>query len=375
MEKTDITIIGAGIIGLAVSAYVTKANRSVYILEKNRSFGEETSSRNSEVIHAGIYYPQGSLKAKTCVEGGRSIYEICDKENILCKRTGKLIVACAKDEIEELKRLQHNGQQNGVAGLEIITKKELKNIEPNVQAEAALFSPNTGIVDTHNLMRYFFLKAKAQGAEFVFQTEVEKIVRQNNGFELTVRDADGADFSFFSRCIINCAGLNSDTIAELCGIDIKKADYILKFCKGEYFRVGNNKSHLVKHLIYPVPDPKRISLGIHATPDLGGGLRLGPDAQYIERNKADYSIEETKKKDFSQAVKRFLPAITADDLMADIAGIRPKLQGQENGFRDFIICHEKSFPGLVNLIGIDSPGLTSAPAIAKRVQQTVKDLI
>ncbi len=376
MEKIDIAIIGAGIVGLVVSASVSRQDRAVYVLEKNMSFGQESSGRNSEVVHSGIYYPQNSLKAKTCLEGNRMIYEICERNNIPYKRTGKLIVACEKEKVKKLERLLQNGEANGVLGLKILTGKEVKELEPNIRTVAALYSPNTGIVDSHNLMRHFFQKAKTQGAEFVFQTEATGIKRQGAGYEVTVRDADGTDFSFLTRILINCAGLNSDIVAELAGLDIKEENYILKFCKGEYFRVGGTKSRLIKRLIYPLPDEQGVSLGIHVTPDLAGSLRFGPDAQYIEKDKVDYDIDDSKREHFFRAVNRFLPFIELEDLAADTAGIRAKLQGSGELFRDFVICHEeeKGLPGLINLIGIDSPGLTSALSIAKHVQDMVEDI-
>lgn len=362
---------------MAISVFVSKQERTVYVLEKNPSFGQEASSRNSEVIHAGLYYPQDSLKAKACVEGNRLTYEICQNNKISYKKLGKLIVACEEVEIKRLEQLLVNGQKSGVPGLKIIDQAEVKNMEPNIRAQAALYSPSTGIVDSHSLMQYFFQKAKTQGAEFVFQAEVRKIKNQNGGYEVEVCDADGTDFCFFTRVLINCAGLNSDLIAESVGIDIEKEDYKLKPCKGEYFRVGSNKSRLVKHLIYPEPDENEISLGIHATPDLGEGLRLGPDAQYIEREEIDYNLDNSKREEFCCAVNRFLPFIELEDLTADTAGIRAKLQGPSEPFRDFVICHEeqKGLPGLINLIGIDSPGLTSAPWIAKYVQDIVETIV
>jgi len=377
MEEADITIVGAGIIGLALSASVSRKNRSVYVLEKNDSFGRETSSRNSEVVHAGMYYPKDSLKARTCVEGNRLIYEICKKNGINYKKTGKLITANEQVELKEIERLLHNGEDNGVSGLKILSEREIKHLEPNVTAFAALYSPDTGIVDSHNLMRYFLQTARAQGAEFIFHSEAKAIQKQNRGYQVSIRDADGSDFSFLTHILINCAGLNSDIIAKSAGIDIERADYILKFCKGEYFRLKSGKIRLIKHLIYSLPDKKEISLGIHATPDLGGGLRFGPDAEYIQRDKANYNVEDSKREHFANAVNRFLPFVEAKDLIADTAGIRPKLQGPENGFRDFVIQHEeeRGFPGLINLIGIDSPGLTSAPAIARYVQDMVEELI
>ena len=377
MEKADIAIIGAGIIGLTISASISRENRAVYVLEKNSSFGQETSSRNSEVIHAGIYYAKDSLKARTCVEGNRLIYEICEKHGIPYKKTGKLVVAIKKEELKELEHLLQNGQDCGAPGLRILSEREVKQREPNIKALAALYSPSTGIVDSHNLMRHFYQRAKAQGAEFVFQTEARQIKKQGSGYQVIVRDADGTDFSFFTRILINCAGLNSDIIAESAGINIEKENYTLKFCKGEYFRVGSSKNRMIRHLVYPLPDQKEISLGIHATPDLGGGLRLGPDVQYIEKSCANYDIDNSKKESFWRSVNKFLPFIEAEDLVADTCGIRPKLQGPENGFRDFVISHEeqKGFPGLINLIGIDSPGLTCAPATANYVQEIVEKLI
>ena len=180
MDRADITIIGAGIIGLAISASLSKLEKTVYVLEKNESFGQETSSRNSEVVHAGIYYPKGSLKAETCVEGNRMIYEICAENSIPCRKVGKLIVANEKDELNQLEFLLDNGRKNGVSGLEMLSKKKIRDLEPNIKAEAALYSPNSGVVDSHNLMRFFFQSAKAQGAEFVFNACVKQIKKQNH---------------------------------------------------------------------------------------------------------------------------------------------------------------------------------------------------
>ena len=376
MEKADIAIIGAGIVGLAVSEAVSEKAGTIYVLEKNHTFGQEASSRNSEVLHAGIYYPPGSLKARTCLEGSRLIFEICSANNIAHKRVGKLIVADGPQELEAIEALLSKGRNNGVAGLEIFDQRQLTRIEPKISARAALYSPNTGIVDSHNLMRYFFKRAQAKGAEFSFNTEVYRIEPGKQGYTLTVRDADGNDFSFLASIVINCAGLNSDVVAALCGIDIHRYGYQLNFCKGQYFRLNAKKSGLINRLIYPLPDARGVSLGIHATPDLGGGLRLGPDARYIQKSAADYEVDQSQKAYFAQMCNRFLPFIKAEDLSADTAGIRAKLQGPKGDFRDFIIADEKDkgLPGLINLIGIDSPGLTASAAIAMRVRDLLKNL-
>jgi len=373
MEKIDITIIGAGAVGLAIAAEVANHNRTVYVIERHPSFGQETSSRNSEVIHAGIYYPPGSLKAKTCVEGNALLYEICKKNSIPYKKMGKLIVAVDESEIEQLEDLLKRGKENSVHNLKLLSQNELKQLEPNVAGIAALYSPSTGVIDSHSLMKHFAQTAKSKGANIAYNSNVAGIEKVSEGYKVTISDDSQKHFSFATKILINCAGLDSDKIAELVGIDTEKASYVLKFCKGDYFSVGNGKNRLLSHLIYPVPESSFTGLGIHATLDLQGDLRLGPDDYYIDKDKTDYSVEESKKESFHASVKRFLPFIKCDDLNPDMSGIRPKLQGPGEKFRDFIIKDEKEkgFPGFINLIGIESPGLTSCPAIAKYVQRLV----
>jgi len=373
MEKIDITIVGAGVIGLAIAAELSKAYKDIFVIEKNTSFGQETSSRNSEVIHAGIYYPKDSLKAKTCVEGNRLIYELCQENNIPHRRVGKIIVAVAEEELVDLERLLYNGSSCGAEGLRIISKKELKVLEPKVDGVAGLFSPNTGIIDSHRLMEYFLQRAKENSAEVVYNTQVTAIEKMNDGYKVSVKDAQAEDFSFKTKILINSAGLNSDLLAGLVGIDIDSSSYRLKYSKGQYFRVANRKANFISRLIYPVPNLKSGGLGIHATLDLGGGLRLGPDDEYITRENPDYSVDVQRKEIFYQSIKSFLSFIELDDLSPDIAGIRPKLQGEDEDFRDFVISDEseKGLPGFINLIGIESPGLTSSPAIARYVKKII----
>lgn len=368
MEEVDITVIGAGVVGLAVAAEVSQ-KREVYVIERHHTFGQETSSRNSEVIHAGIYYPQGTLKAKTCVEGNALMYELCEKNNIYYKKMGKLIVATNEIENKELEVLLKRGELNGVQGLKLIDRTEIKKLEPNVEAIRALYSSNTGVVDSHSLMQYFVRIAKCRGAEIIYGANVVGIEKISGKYKVRIIDSDGEHFSFTTRVLINCAGLESDKISELVGI----GSYKLKYCKGDYFSVGNNKSSLITHLIYPVP--KGTNLGIHATLDVQGRLRLGPDDYYISKEKLDYSVDESKKVLFYRSVKRFLPFIELEDLNPDMSGIRPKLQGPDEGFRDFVIRDEEEngFPGFINLVGIESPGLTSSPSIAKYVNELIKD--
>ncbi len=373
MEEVDITIVGAGVIGLSIAAQVAEDNRTVFVIEKHDSFGRETSSRNSEVIHSGIYYRPGSLKAKTCIQGNRILYEICEKNNIPYKKTGKLVVATENLEICQLESLLKNGLENGTPGLKMLEKKEIKQLEPDVEAIVALYSPSTGIIDTHKLMEYFISRAKDKGADIVYNSELKGINKQQEAYEVFIRDADEEDFSFLTRVFINCAGLNSDNIARMVGIDIKESDYTLKYSKGDYFRLYNPGRWGVSRLVYPVPEAEGVGLGIHLTLDLAGGIRLGPDANYICKEEIDYNVDESKKEAFCQAVQKFLPSLKIDDLYPDIAGIRPILKGHQDDFRDFVIKDErdKGFPGFINLIGIESPGLTSSPSIAKYVNELI----
>ena len=372
--KAVITVIGAGVIGLAVAAQVAAKDREVYILEKNETFGQETSSRNSEIIHAGIYYPESSLKAETCIAGNTLLYELCQQHGIAHRKTGKLIVATKDEEVGKLEALLERGIKNGVRGLTMLSRQEVRELEPNVEAVAAIFSPSSGVIDSHALMKYFLSRAKEKGAEIAYKSKVVGIERLSDGYEVTVENSTRA-FPFKTEVLINCAGLHSDKVAQLAGIEISEARYRLFYCKGEYFSVGNSKSRLVERLIYPVPEPGAGGTGIHTVMDIEGRIRLGPNARYVDE--IDYKVDESQKGFFYHSVKAFLPFIEYDDLEPEMAGIRPKLQGPGEDVRDFVIRHEwdRGLPGLINLIGIESPGLTSAPAIAKYVESMVNEIL
>lgn len=374
IPKVSIAIIGAGVIGLAVAARLAQDYRGVYVLEKNERFGLETSSRNSETIHAGIYYARNSLKATTCVAGNALLYELCERHGISCLKTGKLVVATREEEIERLEDLLANGQENGVEGLQMISSTEVKSLEPNVDAKAAIWVPSSGVIDSHALMRFFLARAGEKGAEIAFVSKVVAIERVSGGYRVTVQDREGS-FSFQTEVLVNCAGLHSDTIAQLAGIDVDKESYRLRFCKGEYFSVSSTKQNLVSRLIYPVPDPSAGGTGIHNVLDVERRMRLGPNARYLEE--IDYGVDPSHKQTFFDAVKRFFPFIELEDLEPEMAGIRPKLYGPGESHRDFVIKHEKDkgLPGFINLVGIESPGLTSAPAIADLVEGLVKEIL
>ena len=362
--EINVAIIGAGVIGLATACEVAQGKKEVFVLEKNRTFGLETSSRNSEVIHAGIYYPEDSLKAKLCVEGRNLLYRLCDDHNIAYKKSGKIIVAADENEVSWLEELYEQGRKNGIDDLVLLSRTKVKELEPNIEARAGLLSPSSGIFDSHNLLKFLYSQGRAKGAEFVFGTEVIGVERIGTRYKVQIKDRDGIS-DVLAHVILNCAGLNSDRIAHLAGIDIAKADYRLHYCKGEYFSLDSKYKNLISRLIYPAPD--QAGHGIHWRQALDGRVLLGPSAHYV--GAIDYSVDETHKQYFYNSAKRFLPFLELEDLAPESAGIRPKLQGPEDDFRDFVITHEEKagFPGLINLIGIESPGLTAALAIARYV--------
>lgn len=375
MEKTDCLIIGAGVVGLAVAKELSFNEKDIIIIEKNRSFGQETSSRNSEVIHGGMYYPSGSLKAELCVNGRHLLYQLCNKKKIPYKKIGKLIIAADRDELSALETLLAQGVNNGVEGLQIITEPQIKKLEPEVSGLAALYSPETGIVDSHRLMDYLLMAARDNGVFISYNAEVTAIKNNNDGYKVTIRN-NGEIIEIKALVVINCAGLDADIIAGMVGVDIFKEKYNLHYCKGQYFRVSPEKSKLINHLVYPIALPKSGGLGIHATPDLAGSLRLGPDDNYLDSRIKDYSVNEIKKNVFLNSVAKFLPLLEEADLAPDLSGIRPKLQPKGGEFRDFIIRDEtdKGSPGFINLVGIESPGLTASLAIAKMVKNMVSKI-
>ncbi|MEW6103120.1 MAG: NAD(P)/FAD-dependent oxidoreductase [bacterium] len=357
MEEIDIAIIGAGVIGLSCASTLADNKRSIVVIERHQSFGQETSSRNSEVIHSGIYYKNGSLKARLCAEGKMLLYNFSEKYNIPYNRIGKLIVACNEDEVRNLEMLLKNGGENGVEDLMLLSKKEIKEMEPNIYGISAIYSPSTGIIDTHQLMKVLEFLGKEKGVIFAYNCEVIGIKKKENGYKIDVRDSDSSIFSFLAQIVINCAGLLGDKIANMLGFDYK-----LQYCKGEYFKVESKKSRLVNHLIYPVPEND--GLGIHTVQDLQGSLKLGPNAFYVKD--ISYDVDSSHKIEFYEKAKRFLPFIELEDLSCDMSGIRPKFAS------DFIIKQE--LPGFINLIGIESPGFTAGLSIAEYVKNMLFSL-
>jgi L-2-hydroxyglutarate oxidase LhgO len=363
VEEANIVIIGAGIVGLAVAAKISERNEGVYILEKNQRYGQETSSHNSGVVHSGIHYPKNSLKAKLCVKGNQMLYETCEKYRIPYKKLGKLTVAIEDEEMEELEQLMKMGKDNGVEGLRFLDLEEVKKLEPKVEVERALYSPSTGILEPDELMNHYYAEAVRNGTVLTAQTEVTSLTKAGDRYEIG-GTSQGERFNIKAKTVINCAGLNADKIAAMAGIDLDKAGYRQHPCKGDYFRTVGKPP--VKMLVYPVP--KGPGLGIHLTPDMAGAVRLGPNAYYVDN--IDYSVG-SREEEFREDVKRFFPNIADYELVPDFAGVRPKLQGPNDGFRDFVIRNEadNGLDGFIDLVGIESPGLTSAPAIAAFVSE------
>jgi len=361
----EVAIVGAGVVGLACAARLARDGRSVIVLERNLREAEETSSRNSGVIHAGLYYAPGSLKALTCVEGRARLYARCERENLPHKRCGKLVVATDEAERVTLEALLARGLENGAGELRLIETVELRALEPNVRAVCALWSPETGVVDAHALCASYKQEALAHGALFAFGSVVEGVDRTREGLRVRTCTRAGEHAEVIADSVINAAGLAADQVAELAGLDIDALGYRLHPCKGDYFALRPGLRGLVKHLVYPVP--AHAGLGVHLTLDLAGGLRAGPDTEYVAAPR--YDVDPRKATAFAAALRRYVPSVQDDDLTPDYAGVRPKLQGPGQALADFVIeeASAHGMPGLVNLIGIESPGLTASEAIAERV--------
>ena len=373
MDKVDAVVIGAGAVGLAIASEITRQDRDIFIIEKESAIGQGASSRNSEVIHAGIYYATGTLKAKVCVKANPMIYKICAENKVPHKKLGKIIVGNGEAEIKQLEGLMKQGKANGVDDLTLIDSDEIYRLEPLVKGDMALLSPSTGIMDAHGLMGCYLRKARRQNGSdpLVLDTEVKAIKKTPNGYQVDTVSG-GEHFSIESRVVVNAAGLFCDKVAQMMGIDIDEAKYRLHWCKGDYYSMSGKPPATM--LVYPPPLKDTLGLGIHTVPDLTGRLKFGPNAYYVD--KLDYKVESPVEPFWSDIVT-YMPTIKKDDLRPDMSGIRAKTQGPGEKARDFVIEHEekRGYPGFIDLIGIESPGLTSSPAIAESVAKTVNEFL
>lgn len=367
-ERVDCAVVGAGVIGLAVARALALAGREVVVLEAAGTIGSEASSRNSEVIHAGIYYPKGSLKARLCVAGRAALYAYCQSHGIAHARCGKLIVAAGETDRATLGRLYRAGVENGVCDLALIDGATACEMEPALECVAALHSPSTGIIDSHQLMLTTLGEAEARGAMIAFHSRVIGGARRADGLLLRVAGAAG-ESELLCRGVVNAAGLEAQAVASsLEGMprDLVPARHL---SKGSYFTMSGAAPF--RRLIYPVPGSA--SLGIHFSLDLAGGARFGPDQEWIEA--VDYAVDPARSGVFYDAIRRYYPGLAEGVLEAGYAGIRAKVQAPGEAMADFMLQGpaEHGVSGLVNLFGIESPGLTASPAIAAQVCEMLLD--
>ena len=361
MEQLDCLVIGAGVVGLSVSRALALAGREVFILERNPRIGEEASSRNSEVIHAGLYYPSGSLKARLCVRGRDLLYGYCEARGIAFDRMGKLVVASDEPEVPGLRQLRRQAEANGVTDVSWLEQAEVARLEPAVRCVAALHSPSTGIVDSHALMEALLADAEDNGAILAVDTPVEGGRVTGDGIVLEIGGSE--PMTAACRSVVNCAGVHASQVAaSLEGFPVHTLppSYL---CKGNYFSFSGTTPF--SRLIYPLPDEG--GLGIHLTFDLAGQARFGPDSQWVDE--VDYHVDESLADLFYAAVRRYWPDIPEGSLGPGYSGIRAMVRGPGEEAADFVIQSPDAHgvPGLINLFGIESPGLTACMAIAEEV--------
>jgi L-2-hydroxyglutarate oxidase LhgO len=361
MEAVDCVVIGAGVIGLAVARALAGAGREVLVLERNDVIGGETSSRNSEVIHAGIYYPADSLKARLCVGGRERLYDYCRARGIGHGRLGKLIVATTEDQIGALHNLQRMANANGVEDLQPLDAAQARRLEPAVHCVAALLSPSSGIIDSHGLMLSLQGEAEDRGVIVALDSAVHGGETRGGGFILDVGGTQPMHLA--CSALVNAAGLGAHAFASaLAGLDGRHVPPLF-LSKGSYFTLSGRSPF--SRLVYPMPDAT--SLGIHVTLDLAGRARFGPDVEWIDA--IDYDVDAGRAPQFYSAIRRYYPQLRDETLQPGYCGIRPKLQAPGTPSTDFAIQGPEvhGIPGLVNLFGIESPGLTSSLAVADEV--------
>ena len=358
-ESVECVVVGAGVIGLTVARALALGGREVLLLEAEDTFGTQTSSRNSEVIHAGIYYPAGSLKATTCVAGNRLLYAYCREHGIGCRRLGKLIVASSEAQMAILEGYLASGRANGLDDLEIITAEKLHEMEPQVSGVGALWSPSTGIVDSHGLMLALLGELENAGGTFVPGSRVSRFSASADGFEVEV---SGIDMQLRSRCLVNAAGHGA---LELARASLNSPLPDSYYPAGHYFSYSGKSPF--SHLVYPVADSG--SLGVHATLDLGGQMKFGPDVEWREQLDYSFDPQNTRRRHFEDRIRQYFPGLEADRLQPGYVGIRQRISGPGDPAADFQIAGPEThgIDGLVQLFGIESPGLTACLAIAGEV--------
>lgn len=377
MYDIECTVIGGGIVGCAIAAELAAAGRGTVLLEMEEEVGRGTTSRNSEVAHGGMYYPTGSLKARYCVEGRRLLKDFCLHAGVGYRECGKLIVAASPDEVPYLEKLLAKGLENGVEEFRLVDAAELHRLEPQVAACAALYSPRTGIFDAEGAARAWARRAAELGGQVLTSARVTGLAREGGAWRVDTTPAgDGRreGWSHTSRWVVNAAGLWADRVAVMAGVDVAARGWGLHLVKGNYFAVAGRHHGRLGHLVYPVPPSHGASLGVHVCLDLGGQMKLGPDVEYLPADPRDsgfdWRVDPARRDAFWEGAHRFLPWLEREDLEPAMSGLRPKLF--PTGFADFVVQREEGdLEGLVNLVGIESPGLTSAAALAREVARLV----
>jgi L-2-hydroxyglutarate oxidase LhgO len=375
MEQVDCVVVGAGVVGLAVAREMALQGRETILLEREAAFGTISSARNSEVIHAGIYYPKDSLKAKLCVEGNRLLYAYCRSHQVSARAYGKLIVAADASQLDDLQAILYKAQNNQVPEIKMISGTQAKALEPQLQCEAAILSGSTGVVDSHGFMLSLLGGFEDAGGMVAYQSPLlgAKPIGSHaeGGFELTIGGADGMTIQ--TKLLINCAGLSAPALAQK--IEGLSKEQIPKayFAKGNYFSLSGKSPF--SHLIYPIPEPG--GLGVHLTLDMGGQAKFGPDVEWLditEEQQIDYAVDSQRGEDFYAAVRKYWPGLKDGSLQADYSGVRAKIVPPNAPAGDFCFDgpEQHKLQGLYNLYGFESPGLTSSLAIAPYLEAQIK---
>jgi len=374
MDQANILIIGGGVVGCAIARALSERWQDAFLVEQYPKLGMATSSRNSGVIHSGIYYPKNSLKARLCLEGNRLTYEFCEKHKVPFRHCGKLVVAANSHEEADLVALKNHGESNGVEGLRPIGPAEIRAREPHIQGVAALEVPSAGIVSAEELVHAYARVATSQGANIVTHAQVVSLEPVGKGIRVGLKIGDAEDAQeekIEARCVINAAGLNADEVAAMLGNHSWKIYPV----RGEYCEVRGQRSSLINNLVYPLPHADGLSLGVHFTKTLWGTFLLGPTATYVE-GKDNYEKDRLPISAFAESAKTLLPEIRESDLQLGYSGLRPKIVPREHHcIADFVITRDPNVPQAIQLVGIDSPGLTAAPAIARHVMELVEETL
>ena len=361
----DTLIVGGGVTGLATAAAIGSRGRTVALVEQHRRPGMETSTHNSGVIHAGLYYPAGTLKAVLCVEGARCLYEFCVAHNVPHVRCGKLVVASNDDEIAALEGIRDCGEENGAEGLSLVGPNFIRRREPHVVGRAALWSPNTGYLEPEALVRTLRRVAESRGAMFVPGTKVLGGSFHNGAFDVRTEQE-----TIRARTVVNAAGLHADDVSAAFGGE----RFTIYPCRGEYAELRHSRRGWVNGLVYPLPHPGGHGLGVHLTKTTGGSVLLGPTARY-QQDKTDYEGDRLPLEAFIEPARLLLPELSLEDISYGGTGIRPKLTSPDQRFADFLIKRDAHFPALIHAAGIESPGLTACLAVGERLGALVEEAL